>query len=189
MKKFDVVRKEVEGILVKSPLTYEKTHSKLTLKWVLVLEPNASEALRIAAIAHDIDRAVTGITEKDLKDFSKLNEFKKEHSIRSAKAVVDLLKRHHYDKRVIGRAKGIIEKHEFGGDKESDVLKDADSISYFDYNLPFYLKRNGKEKTKKKIKFMYVRLSKKARAIVNQIRFKDKSIDRLVKGTISGIRD
>ncbi len=33
--------------------------------------------------------------------------------------------------------------HEVGGDLRSDLLKDADSLSYFDVNLPRYFERGG----------------------------------------------
>lgn len=74
-EKFDLIKKDVFELLPDSPLDFELAHAKLVLKWTLRLDPKADEALKIAAISHDIDRAMTGITEKDLKDFSKLNEF------------------------------------------------------------------------------------------------------------------
>lgn len=183
MSNYDLVKKEVEAILLNSPLDFELKHSELVLKWVLKLKPNADEALKIAAISHDIDRAMTGITEKDLKDYSKINEFKKEHSIRSAKFICDILKKHEYSVDIISKVKHLVENHEFGGDPETDILTDADSLAYFDYNIPSYLKRNGEERTKEKIKFMYNRLSDNAKAMVRKIEFSN-NIVNLVKEII-----
>ena len=90
--KFDLVKREIENILPNSPLDFELKHSELVLKWVLKLNPDADESLKISALSHDIDRAITKITEKDLKDYSKINEFKKEHAIRSANFISDFLK-------------------------------------------------------------------------------------------------
>ena len=84
MGKFGLVKKGLKNILPNSPLDFELKHAELVLKWVLKLKPRAGKALKIAAFSHDIDRAVHKITEKDLEDYSKINEFKKEHSIRSA---------------------------------------------------------------------------------------------------------
>ncbi len=42
------------------------------------------------------------------------------------------------------------------------ALRDADSISFFEYNLSFYLKRSGEEKTKDKIRLMFKRASQRA---------------------------
>ena len=40
--------------------------------------------------------------------------------------------------------------HEVGGDPDADLLKDADSISYFDANLPLYYQREGWAETKRR---------------------------------------
>lgn len=99
MNKFNSLKEELKKILLKSPLKFDSVHSKLTLKWLLKLKPNADEYLQIAALAHDIERAVTGITEKDLKDYSKIAEFKQQHAIRSANITADLLKKYGYEAR------------------------------------------------------------------------------------------
>ena len=184
MTKFDLIEKEVESILPKSPLDFELTHARLVLKWVCKLKPDADEALKIAALSHDIDRAITGITERDLKDFSKINEFKIEHSIRSAKIIEEILTKHEYSKEIIKKVKHLVENHEFGGDAETDILTDADSLAYFDYNIPSYLKRNGSDRTKEKIKFMYTRLSDNAKKLVKDISYSDPEISSLVNEVI-----
>ncbi len=186
MAKFDLIKKEIESLLLNSPFgTVELEHSKRVLAWVLSLKPDADEALKIAALSHDIDRAITKITEKDLKDYSKIDEFKKEHSVRSAKFICDILKEHDYSQEIIDKVEHLVKSHEFGGDEESNILMDADSLAYFDYNISPYLKRNGGDRTKEKIKFMYKRLSAKAKKLVNQIKFNNREIAQLVKEAIS----
>ncbi len=184
MSKFDAVIKELKYILPTSPIEFELKHAELVLKWVLELKPDADEALKIAAFSHDIDRAVHKILEKDLKDYSKINEFKKEHSLRSAQIISAILAKHGYPQKTIDKVKQLVESHEFGGDPESDILKDADSIAYFEYNIPFYLKITGRERTKEKIKFMYRRMSEKAKRLVHQIRFEDKETEKLFEEAI-----
>ena len=186
MDKFESVKKEIEEIISKSPVKVDSVHSELTLKWVLKLKPDADEALKIAALGHDIERGITGISEKDLKDTSKLDEFKKEHSVRSANFVADIMKKHGYDEKIIDKVKNLVEEHEFVGDEEeSNILTDADSLAFFDYNLPYYKKRNGEEKAKHKIKFMYKRMSEKAKELVKKIKYEDKEMDNMVKEFIS----
>jgi len=94
--KYRMVMKEVEEILPKSPLHFDLMHAQLTLKWVLRLKPDADDSLRIAALAHDMERAVTGITEKDLDDSLKLKDFKRDHALRSAKIITEIMERHGY---------------------------------------------------------------------------------------------
>ncbi|MEK6937549.1 MAG: DUF4202 family protein [Nanoarchaeota archaeon] len=184
MDKFDSVKKEVQDLLPNSPVKEEAVHSNLVLKWVLKLKPDADEALKIAAISHDIDRAITGITEKDLKDYSKIDEFKKEHALRSAKFIGEILEKHGYPSNIIKKVKHLVENHEVGGDAEQNILMNADSMAYFEHNIPFYLKRNGLEQTKEKIKFMYNRLSNDAKKLVLKIKFEDKKIEQLVKESL-----
>lgn len=187
MEKFNLIKKEIGKIIIKSPLVFDPIHSKLTLKWVLKLKSDADESLKIASLAHDIERAVTGITEKDLEDYSKIKEFKKEHAVRSAKITCDLMKRYKYNEEIIDKVKGLIENHEEGGDVDSNILMEADSLAYFDYNIDYYFKRYGKERTKEKIKFMYKRLEEKARRLAKQIKFKDKEMKDLFQEAISEI--
>lgn len=188
MTKFYLIKKEVEGILPNSPLDFELKHAKLVLRLVLDLKPDADEALKIAALSHDIDRAITKITEKDLKDYSKISEFKKEHSIRSAKFICDILKKYDYSADIIAKVKHLVENHESGGDEETDILTDADSLAYFGHSVPSYLKRNGREKAKGKIKFMYKRMSANAKKLFSQIKFEDPKIAQLVQEAISDCR-
>ena len=185
MERYEKLKKEIESILPKSPILSDPKHSELVLKRLIELAPNADEAMKIAALSHDIDRAITGITEKDLKDYSKINEFKKEHSIRSARFIEELMQKHGYEENIIAKVKHLVENHEVGGDEESDVLMNADSLAYFDYNVPEYLKRNGEEQTIKKIRFMYYRLSPKAQTQVIKIKYKNKEIERIVKEAIT----
>ncbi len=185
MAKFDLVKKEVQQLLPKSPIVFELIHSKLVFKWVLKLKPDADEALKIAAVAHDIDRAITGITEKDLKDYSKIDAFKQEHAIRSAKFICKILRKHKYEKKIIDKVKHLVENHERGCDKESKILCDADSIAFFEYNIPFYVKRYGKEQAKKKIQFMFKKLSPASKKVVRTMRFRSKVSTKLFKEAIS----
>jgi len=185
MGKFDLLKKDVEELLLKSPILFDPKHAELTLKWLLKFKPDADEALMISAFAHDIERAVTGITEKDLKDYSKIHEFKKEHSKRSAKIAIEMMKKYEYDEQTIEKVKHLIEAHEEGGDEEQTILMEADSLAYFDYNIPHYFERYGKERTKGKIQFMYKRLPQKAKDLVNQIKFENEEIKDLLREAIS----
>jgi len=188
MYNLKLTKKEIESILIKSPLPFDLKHAQLTLKWVLKLKPNADDMLRVAALAHDIDRAVTGITETySLKKGDNLENFKKKHAKRSANIISDLLQKHNYPKESIKKIKHLVEKHEEGGDKETNILMEADSIAFFEYNLERYLKKNKTDKAKNKIRFMYKRLSPKSRNIIRNMKFKDNAIYNLVQNTISKI--
>lgn len=141
--------------------------------------------MQIAALAHDIDRGVTGITEKDCKDYSKIKEFKKEHAFRSAEIIGELLKKHNYNSSLIAKVKYLVAAHEEGGDSEQTILMEADSLAYFEYNIPGCLQRYGRERTIKKILFMYNRLNKSTQKLVPKIKYDDLEIRQLVKEAVS----
>ena len=182
------MKAEILQILKKSPIENDPVHAQLVLKWVLKLKPDADEALQISALAHDIDRAMTGITEKDLKDYSKIDDFKKEHAKRSAQFISEILRQHNYSESVIGKVAKLVENHEVGGDEETNILRDSDSISYFEGNIPTYLKRNGRDRTKEKIQFMYKRIPENIKTLVDELFFEDKEVEALIKEAISEIK-
>jgi len=186
MNKFDELKKEIAEIISRSPLEFDPGHSKKTLEWVIKLEPNASEALQIAALAHDIERGITGITETyGLKDLSNIEEFKREHAKRSADIIAGLMKKYNYDKKIIERVKFLVEKHDEGGDDEElIILMDADSIAYFDYHIAMYYEKNGLRKTEDKIRFMFERISERAKEIIKNINYRNPEISELVKEVI-----
>jgi len=57
----------------------------------------------------------------------------------------------------------MILKHEFGGDEESNLIKDADSISYLEINVLQHIKKLvvvfNKNKIKRKTDWMFERIS------------------------------
>jgi hypothetical protein len=78
----------------------------------------------------------------------------------------------------------LVEVHEVGGDSRSDLLKDADSISYFDVNLPLYYQREGWQETKRRSSWGYRRLSARARELVNKTCYQDETLMQLLREVI-----
>lgn len=180
-KKFEKIKKEIEKIISKSPLGFDLGHARKTLEWVLKLKPNADEFLQISALAHDIDRPITGITEgTHLKSYAGIKKFKNDHAKRSAKITAELMKKYNYNYNDIKKVQYLIENHEQGGNKQANILKDADSIAYFDYNIEPWYKINGKVRTKGKIKFMLNRVSKKAKLVIKNLEYKNQTIKKLI---------
>ncbi len=179
---------EIKAILPRSPLDFELHHAQSTLKWLLRLKPDADEGLQIAAFGHDIDRAMTGITETyGLKDLSNLDKFKKEHAERSAGFIKEIMKKHGYSQEFIARVENIVRNHEVGGDADTNLVMDADSIAYFDGHVEKYYAKNGKQKTSDKVKWMYKRISPSAKRLVRSINLEDKEVRDLVHDAIKEI--
>ncbi len=151
---------EVENQLV--PL-----HLVRTVDWILKLEPQADEALLIAGVTHDIERAFR----EDLvyqKMFSSENAFQDRafldyHQQRSAKIIAEFLKTLNCPTPLCDKVYHLVAHHETGGDPETDLLKDADSLSFFQTNVDLFVtvktRESSPEKVKSKFDWMFARIS------------------------------
>jgi hypothetical protein len=153
--------------LKNSDLDLEAEHGENTLHWVLKLEPKASLALQIAALGHDIERS--RISRYKSSDFDDHAEYKRQHSIKGAEMMRDLLEDFSIDTDVINQVVELITLHEVGGTEEADLIKDADSISFFDNNLEFYIGYKGIDAAKKQIEYKYQRASKRAQQYIDTL--------------------
>ena len=178
---------EIERIISKSEIPEDSKHSKNTRAWVLRLKPEADISLQIAALGHDIERSI-----KELKinreNYSDYNEFKRAHSINSAKVLNDLLSKYNLNKNIRNKISNLVIHHEFGGNPETNILKDADSISYFDVNLPLYFQRNSREETESRIMWGYQRLSDKAKSIVRNFSYDNIELESLFRDVVCEVR-
>ena len=82
MKKNECVKKKIEKIIKNSLVPEDPMHSKNTLEWLLKLKPDADEALQIAALAHDIERAIgkRKVKRKDYKEDRKSTRLNSSHT-------------------------------------------------------------------------------------------------------------
>lgn len=169
------LKERILSELRKSDLDLEAEHGENTLKWVLEINPNANIALQIAALGHDIERSRQDrYKSEDFKDHS---EYKKLHSEKGAEMLGELMKEFQIDEKVISEVKDLVRLHEVGGTADSDILMDADSISFFDCNLDFYIGYKGLEGAKKQVEYKFNRASKRAQGYIEKIdkykRFKE----------------
>lgn len=173
---------EILEVVSNSPFETDLNHAKSTKKWLLKLKPDADYALQIAALAHDIERGVdTEKFEKTKDQLKDYKNYKQLHSEKSAKVIVEILEKHNYENEFILKVKNLVLKHEFGGDYETDNLKDADSLSFFEENLEQYYKKFGQDRAEKKVKFMYERMSNKAKKQVKEIELKEPKLKKLLE--------
>ncbi|MFA6325280.1 MAG: DUF4202 family protein [Candidatus Paceibacterota bacterium] len=137
----------------------KKSHFERAVYWIEKLIPNATEAHKISAYAHDIERGIKGESDRDY-----LNpEILKRHSEEGAEIIGKFLEKNGADIEIINKVKHLISKHEFGGDVEQNALMDADSISYLETNAKHFVEKrvleDGYEKIKEKLDWMYNRIS------------------------------
>ncbi len=136
-----------------------KAHFQRTVFWLEKFLPNVTDAHRIAAYAHDIERAIKGEKDRDYLNTDILTR----HQEEGAKIMQKFLTKQNADEKTIKTVENLISKHEVGGDEDQNALMDADSVSYFETNVEMFVReraeKEGYEKIKAKLDWMFDRIS------------------------------
>jgi hypothetical protein len=110
-------------------------HLLRTRDWALELDANASEAVRLAALTHDIERHFPGGPRFDPLTMRPDDEaYNREHSERSARIVADWLRPQGADEQLVAETRDLVLAHEWGGSPPADVVQAADSLSFLEVN-------------------------------------------------------
>jgi len=142
-------------------------HLEGTVAWLRKLSPEAGEALLVAGMAHDLERAFRE-DEVYARMFSSDNAFRdpaflEYHQRRSARIISDYLKSISCPEAMRAKVYHLVSRHEVGGDPESNLLKDADSLSFFEHNVELFVtvktRESSPEKVRSKFTWMYERIS------------------------------
>jgi len=140
-------------------------HFERTVYWFEKFYPAFTEAHRVVAYSHDIERGIMKERDRDYLN----QDFLKQHMEDGAWIMGDFLKKEGARDDVIQKVKHLIGKHEVGGDTEQNALMDADSVSYFETNVEMFVTKgvleDGYEKVKGKLDWMFNRISSKEHKI------------------------
>jgi len=180
MSNMERMKRRIEKIISGSPVPEDPVHSKNTLEWLLKLEPEADIALQTAALGHDIERAIENRKVRR-EHFINYDEFKAAHAKNSAEILTDIMEDCSIKKQLADEIIRLVLRHETGGDQRSELLKNADSISFFDVNLPYYFKRNGWDETKQRCEWGYKRLSAEMKIVAMDITHKKNELNKIMK--------
>ncbi len=164
MDSFECARRRILEAVARSPVPEDPLHAENTLEWLLRLHPGADPALRLAALAHDIERARPDRLRRE--DFDAYDAFKAAHAREGARILGDLLRECGVEEAVVREACRLVERHESGGDARADLLREADSLSFFEVNLPLYHAREGDAETLRRCRWGVARLSRRGRAVL-----------------------
>jgi hypothetical protein len=114
---------------------WNASHLVRTRDWALELDPQAGEALRLAALTHDMERHFPGGPVSDLSLQPEEDmEYRRLHSERSAQIVAEWLADQRADEALIVGVKRLILAHETGGAADEDLIQAADSLSFLETN-------------------------------------------------------
>ncbi len=169
----------IRAFVARSAVPEDPRHADNTLAWLLRLAPEADAALRLAALGHDIDRAAPDKVRRE--DFDDYDAFKAAHARHGAEILARLLDQCGVEAAVRDEACRLVCLHEVGGEPRADLLKDADSLSYFEVNLPLYYRREGRAEALRRCVWGIRRLSPRARRLLEDGRFVDPGVADLVQ--------
>lgn len=127
---------------------YNSYHLLKALEWLDRIAPDASEAVRLATLTHDMERAFPGPDQpihKQLKGFDD-HEYNMAHAQRSARIVGVWLREQAADEALVVEVERLITAHENGGWPEANLVQAADSLSFLETNIDLFLNmiRSGK---------------------------------------------
>jgi hypothetical protein len=144
---------------------YNNYHLLKALEWLERLAPDASEAVRLATLTHDMERAFPGPDQPvhhAIKGFDD-HEYNSAHAARSARIVGAWLRKQGADEVLAQEVERLIRVHEDGGWPEANLVQAADSLSFLDVNVDLFLDmvRAGKrtpEEMRVKLDYTYERI-------------------------------
>jgi hypothetical protein len=145
-------------------LSPHTAHLVRTEEWTLELSPDASAALRLAALTHDMERAYPeGSPRWEPGRGWDDPLYTIAHTERSARIVGDFMRDHGAEEPFVREVTRLILFHETGGFPEADVVQAADSLSFLETMVPVVGswvtgKRTTPEQARDRIRYAVTRI-------------------------------
>jgi len=137
-------------------------HLERTCDWLLALEPDASAALQLAAVLHDIERAVP---EQELESgpVRPARDYNDWHADRAMRVAASWLGDQGADPVLLAETCALIRVHEDGGWPDADLVQAADSLSFLEVQVEFFVARVhsgelGADEAEDKFRWMHERI-------------------------------
>ena len=157
----DLVERARAWVVAVHPHPY---HLERTLAWLLELDPDAGDALQIAAVTHDIERAFPAAEDPfaDNRDPT-AGEYNDWHQRRCAQIVGEWLREQDAPEPLIAEVSKLVGVHELGGWPDADLLQAADSLSFLEVQTDHFagLVRSGRltlDAAQRKLRYMAERI-------------------------------
>jgi hypothetical protein len=160
-------------------------HALDVWQWVLRLAPDASFALQVAALFHDIERLSTEARARVEQHAPDYLAFKLAHadrgSVLTCRALLGLC-----DPPVLARVRELVARHEQPDqDLDLQTLNDADALSFFSLNSAGFLAYFGEPHTEHKVRYTLLRMrSTAARSWLRRLRV-EPFIERALQAALS----
>jgi hypothetical protein len=161
-------------------------HALDVRQWLLRLDSEASLALQLAAVFHDVERLVSEPDTRVEHLAADYQSFKDAHARKGAEMAESVLAEAGVSEPVRRRVAELIAGHERqSDDAEVALLNDADALSFFSLNSHGYASYFGPEQTRKKVAYTWNRMRERARARMAHVRLRPEvrsMVDELALG-------
>lgn len=146
-------------------------HSLDVWQWVLRLAPDASLALQLAALFHDIERLTSEADARIEQHAPDYVGYKLRHAQVGGALTRAALDGVGLDADTTREVIMLVTRHEQpDGDAALAVLNDADALSFFALNAAGFVAYYGPEHTETKVRYTWRRMSPWARALLDEVR-------------------
>jgi hypothetical protein len=160
----DPRQRVVDGIAHPQELAY----SKLLTEWVLKLDPNASEALRIAACGQHISRWMVPRAEYPA-DRSGYLRWREDLKAFHAEKVGGILRDVGYEEDFIQRVQSLVLKKNIKKDTDAQTLEDALCLVFFETQFMTLMKKTPVDKMKILVRKTWKKMGAKGRDMALQM--------------------
>jgi hypothetical protein len=149
-------------------------HALDVWQWVLRLDANASAALQLAALFHDVERLASEADERVEHLAEDYQSFKDAHARRGGEITASVLAEAGVPEAMRSRVAELVAIHEHqSDDAEVALLNDADALSFFSLNSNGYADYFGPEQTRKKVAYTLNRMRGGARKRLETIHLRN----------------
>jgi hypothetical protein len=146
-------------------------HARDTWRWILRLAPDASAALQMAALFHDVERLVSESERRIEQHAADYQAFKDAHAAAGARLTAAALVGLGAPPHLVARVADLVATHERpAGDEEKALLNEADALSFFSLNAPGFARYYGPVHTARKVAYTLARLTPRGRQALGEIR-------------------
>ena len=167
-------------------LPKELTHAEMMTRWVLELEPEASEELRLAARAHHIRRWMIPRSTFPAGRTAYLRWRRALHSVH-AELTAAILENCGYPRRTVERVAALVQKADLlqAGDTDAQTLEDALSLVFFDTQLEPLLDDLDDRQLRRALGRTWRKMSPSGQIAARQLTLSERAVEtlnRLVDG-------
>ena len=161
----------------------EPFHAINTVEWLEKLVPDADANLCLAALGHDIERSCEDRRVLST-EYDSFDDYKLAHARNSAEILTEIMADAGMTAEDAADIADLVANHETGGGSRSDVLMNADMLSFFAVCLPLYYDRNGPETTRRRAVWAFKKLPEELRGMVTEMENPDPELDALIRDAL-----